>query len=341
MIGLLGATGYTGRVVAAELARRRLPHRLGARNPERLQELPTSDEAEKFVVDASDSARLDAFLAGVDALITTVGPFSRFGGPVVDAAVRNRVPYVDSTGETDFMTDVYLRHVHAPVALVPACGFDYIPGDLVAAVAAGELEGEVSEINVAYANALITPSRGTLRTATDQLGSIDAGSARTRRIAFPDGTRVAVELPWGEQLTVPRHVPGARVASMVVVPGPLAPVVERLAGPFVKAAGAVLRPIVERMPEGPPEQLRRRARFELLAEAIGPGGRAAVRCQGRDVYGLTARFMVEAADRLQRGEGLRETAGALAPGQAFEPVPFLDAVSGDSPSGSFTWERVA
>ena len=35
-IGVLGATGYTGRLVADELAARGLPHRSGARNPERL-----------------------------------------------------------------------------------------------------------------------------------------------------------------------------------------------------------------------------------------------------------------------------------------------------------------
>ena len=40
MIALLGATGYTGKLVAAELARRQLPHRLGARNPEKLATVP-------------------------------------------------------------------------------------------------------------------------------------------------------------------------------------------------------------------------------------------------------------------------------------------------------------
>src|SRR5204862_474303 len=107
VIALLGATGYTGKLVAAELTKRQLPHRLGGRSPEKLAALPS--DAERFVVDAGEPARLDAFLDGATALITTVGPFARLGMPVVEAVVRNQVPYVDSTGEQPFISDVYQR----------------------------------------------------------------------------------------------------------------------------------------------------------------------------------------------------------------------------------------
>ena len=57
-IGLLGATGYTGQLVADELASRGFPHRLGARNPERLGRLKQGGEAEPFIVDTGDPGRL-------------------------------------------------------------------------------------------------------------------------------------------------------------------------------------------------------------------------------------------------------------------------------------------
>src|SRR5207302_4168431 len=117
VIALLGATGYTGKLVATELAKRRLPHRLGGRSPQKLAALPS--DAERFVVDAGEPARLDAFLDGATALITTVGPFARLGMPVVEAAARNEVPYVDSTGEEPFVAEVYTRFAHAPVPIVP------------------------------------------------------------------------------------------------------------------------------------------------------------------------------------------------------------------------------
>jgi len=132
LLALLGATGYTGRLVAAELARRDRPYRLGARDRQRLAAVPRAAHGEAFVVDAGDPAGLDAFLHGVEVLINTVGPFSELGLPVVEAAGRNRVAYVDSTGEPGFMADVYRLFAGAAVPIVPACGFDYIPGDLAA-----------------------------------------------------------------------------------------------------------------------------------------------------------------------------------------------------------------
>ena len=112
-IGLLGATGYTGRLVADELAARGWPHRLGARNPERLGALKQGGEAEPFVVDAGDRGRLDAFCEGLDAVISCVGPFAELGMPVVEAVAAAGVPYVDSTGEPTFMSDVYDRFAGA------------------------------------------------------------------------------------------------------------------------------------------------------------------------------------------------------------------------------------
>jgi len=65
MIALLGATGHTGRLVAAELARRARPYRLGARDPQRLAEVPRAAQGEAFAVDATDPSGLDAFLDAV------------------------------------------------------------------------------------------------------------------------------------------------------------------------------------------------------------------------------------------------------------------------------------
>jgi hypothetical protein len=61
-----------------------------------------------------------------------------------------------------------------------------------------------------------------------------------------------------------------------------------------------------------------------------------VSCNGTDPYGLTARFLVEAA--VQLGDSAATAKGALAPAEAFEPVAFLDAVSGTEPD--FAWHRV-
>ena len=327
MIALLGATGYTGRLVAAELAGRGLAHRLGGRDPARLAALATGG-AEAAVVDATDPGRLDAFLSGTDAVITTVGPFARLGPPVVEAAVRNGVAYVDSAGEPAFVRAVYERFAGAPVPVVPACGFEFLVGDLAAAAAARALKG-VGEVVVAYELSGVLPSRGTVRSALEVAAS-SRPSPGAREVRFPEGARKGIAIPSGEEVTVARHLPGAAVRTVVVT----SPLLGAVLGAGSRVAGLVrplAGPLVDRLPSGPGEERRRKARFRVVAEARGEdGSRSSVACEGTDVYGLTSRLLVEAAVRV-RGAG----AGAQAPAQAFEAEEFLDAVSG----GGFAWER--
>jgi saccharopine dehydrogenase-like protein len=325
-VALLGATGYTGRLVAEELARRDRPYRLGARSADRLSRVPRARHGEAVVVDVHDPSRLDAFLRGAAVLINTVGPFTSLGLPVVEAAVRNGVAYVDSTGEPAFMAEVYRRFAEAPVPVVPACGFDYIPGDLAAALAARDLGGAVTEVGVHYEVNSMLPSRGTARSA---LGVMAQGpvAMRRRRVAFVDGVREAVEWPGGERVTVPRHVPSASVTVSMILPPLVGPGLEFGAAAMAWLA-PFLGPLVDLMPEGPPPGLRAMARYRILAEAIAGERRSAVVCEGSDPYGMTALFLVEAADRL-RGHG------AMAPAEALDPASFLNAVSSDR----FRWRR--
>jgi short subunit dehydrogenase-like uncharacterized protein len=334
IVALLGATGYTGRLVAAELARRGIEHRVGGRSVERLEAVPSSGA--RHVVDISSPTSLDAFLDGTEALITCVGPFSEHGMPVVEAAVRTRTPYVDSTGEPAFMAEVYRRFRAAETPVVPACGFDYIPGDLAVAVAVEELGARPDAIDVVYRLRGSKPSRGTARTAVGALGST---AFRPRRMVVegPNGPLSAIEVPWGEQVTVPLHQPGATVRTGLGAPdgfaraaafsAPLAP----LAGPLLRAAHPLLQRLVERMDEGPDDAARSKAESLVVAVAHAGGRSARVAVHCRDVYGLTARFLVEAALQVD-GKGAQATAEAL------RPRAFLDAVSGNDVNGELRWE---
>ncbi|GAC1443022.1 MAG: saccharopine dehydrogenase NADP-binding domain-containing protein [Mycobacteriales bacterium] len=334
LVALLGATGYTGRLVAAELARRGIEHRLGGRSADRLAAVASSGE--RHVVDLASPASLDAFLDGAEVLITCVGPFTVHGMPVVEAAVRTGTPYVDSTGEFAFMAQVYERFRSAATPVVPACGFDYIPGDLAAAVAVEELGGRADEVDVVYRLRGGKPSRGTARSA---VGALAAAAVTPRRIVVegPDGPLSAVEIPWGEQVTVPLHAPGAKVRSGIVAPdaftraAALAAPLAVLSSPLTRAATPLLNRLVDRMKEGPDEQTRGRAQALVLAEARSGGRSARVAVHCRDGYGLTARFLVEAAQTIT-GTGAMATAEAL-PARAF-----LDAVSCSDLNGELRWE---
>lgn len=333
-VALLGATGYTGRLVAAELTRRGVEHRLGGRSAERLAAVPS--QAERHVVDVGSPSSLDAFLDGADVLITCVGPFTLHGMPVVEAAARTRTPYVDSTGEFGFMAQVYERFREAPVPIVPACGFDYIPGDLAAALAVEELGGSADEVDVLYRLRQGKASRGTARSA---MAAVSSARLTPRRITMdgPDGPLSAVEVPWGEHVTVPLHVPGARVRSGIVMAdaatrvaaaaAPLAPLVQ----PLTRLGGPLMNRLVERLPEGPSAEVRGRAEALVVARATSGERSARVAVHCRDAYGLTARFLVEAALQV-------EGTGAMATAEALRPRAFLDAVTGEDANGALRWE---
>ena len=333
-IALLGATGYTGRLVAAELARRGVEHRLGGRSEERLAAVPSP--AERHVVDITSAASLDGFLDGADVLVTCVGPFTAHGMPVVEAAVRTGTTYIDSTGEFGFMSEVYARFRDAASAVVPACGFDYIPGDLAAAVAVEELGGSAASVDVLYRLRNGKPSRGTARSAAAAVGS---AALRPRRITMdgPDGPLSAVEVPWGEHVTVPLHVPGATVRSGIVMNdtvtrvaaaiGPAAP----LLAPLTRLSAPLLNRLADRLPEGPEEQVRSRAEALVIARAKSGDRSARVAVHARDAYGLTARMLVEAALQV-------EGTGAMATAEALRPRAFLDAITDTDANGELRWE---
>lgn len=316
-VGVIGATGTVGGLVARELERRGIDARLGARSPERIDAAAAGVRA---AVDVSDPQSLRTFLDGVDAVVNTVGPFEQLGMPVVEAAVELGIPYVDSAAETPFIRDVIERFRRAGTPVVPACGFDYLPGDLAAAVAAEHVGGACRAVEVHYDVRRMIPTGGTARSIPSLFEDGDPGEAR--RVRFLDGVRWAVEVPFGEVVLVPLHVPDATVTVTAAVP--------RLAASLLPAAvGALprLAPVLDRVPDA----FRRRGRFTILAIATADDRqRSGVAVVGRDIYGITARLLV-AASQAVTGEG------AMAPAEALEPETFLDAVRGADDHGELEW----
>ena len=87
-----------------------------------------------LVADSQDQASVDAVVSRTRVLLSTAGPFARYGTPVVDACVRLGTDYVDITGETPWMKEIAARYHHQAAGngtrIIPACGFDSVPSDL-------------------------------------------------------------------------------------------------------------------------------------------------------------------------------------------------------------------
>ena len=345
-----GATGFTGKLVAAELKRRGADFTIAGRSAEKLRPLAAElGEVPFTVAPLDDEAALRRLLEPAAAVIACAGPFIHHGEPVLAAAATTGTHYLDTTGEQPFMKMVFDaygdRAERSGAALVTGMGFDYVPGDLIAALVA-EGMGPLEEIVIAYRVSGFSATRGTMRSALEMMGGGDEqwrdGAWRPAprspdggRWDFgpPIGERRMLRYPAGEQITVPRHVETANVRTLLsgmVLPErlmPLLPVTMPVLGmalrtPLRRATG----PIIDRMPEGPSAEDRRRAHFTISAEAKGAGRSRRAAVSGPDVYGLTAATTVEGA--LRAADPGFDRSGALAPAQAFEPASFLDALAG-------------
>ncbi len=157
---LFGATSFVGRLTAEYLARAAPPEArvaLAGRSRERLQALQASlggraAEWPLLLADSTDAGSIAALAGGARVVATTVGPYRRYGLPLLEACARAGTHYADLTGEVLFMRETAERFdaiaAQSGARVVHGCGFDSIPSDLgvlllheaLTADGAGELE---------------------------------------------------------------------------------------------------------------------------------------------------------------------------------------------------------
>jgi len=139
-----GASGFVGKLICEYLIEEvidneRVRWAMGGRNQEKLEGIRAElGEAAKDVpivtADAADEAALEKLVKQAKVVLTTVGPYAKYGTPLIAACARHGVDYVDLTGEAPWvrnMIDTYEEDAKKSGArIVPCCGFDSIPSDL-------------------------------------------------------------------------------------------------------------------------------------------------------------------------------------------------------------------
>jgi short subunit dehydrogenase-like uncharacterized protein len=141
-IVLYGASGFVGSLTAGYLAEHAPPGAriaLAGRSRERLEATRSGLPAAAanwpiLVADSTDRAALAEMAASTTVLVTTVGPYARYGLPVVQACVREGTHYADLTGEVLFVREVADKFDVAAkksgARIVHSCGYDSVPSDL-------------------------------------------------------------------------------------------------------------------------------------------------------------------------------------------------------------------
>ena len=344
-IVLFGATGYTGRLTAEALVNRGLRPVLAARSRDRLESLAADlDPAlELAVADTARPESIAALLEPGDALITTVGPFARFGEAALEAAIAARATYFDSTGEPAFVRKVFERFgpaaERAGCGLVTAFGYDYVPGNLAAAIALRHASERPHRMDVGYfVTGRPSWSGGTIASLAGALAAPGFAFRDGRLVTEPNGRRLrsfelrgrrvsAISVAGSEHVSLPRLEPGLREVGVYLgFGGPLPRVLQGLSfptGTLARAplAGSALRALTARMSGGssggPEPEARARIGTHVVALAYDRGERplAEVGLDGQNPYAFTAALLAWGAERAA-DQGV-EGAGALGPVEAF------------------------
>lgn len=341
-IVLLGATGYTGRLIAERLVAAGSRPVLAGRSQDKLDAL--AERLGGLETAKADALRHNSVFALVregDVLVSTVGPFVKWGEPAVRAAIAASATYLDSTGEPAFIRKVF-EELGAPArrsgaVLLTAMGFDYVPGALAGALALEEAGEAAVRVDVGYFPAAGALSAGTRESlvgaALEDNHALRGGriarvraAARTRTFRVGGTERSAVSIGGAEPYTLARAY--ARLREADVYLGAPAPVARALqAGTFagslasrVPGVRGALRMTGERAAGllGSPEAgttSERRSRVVATAHDAGGLPIAEVQLAGPDPYAFTAGFMAWAARRAA-SEGVPGR-GALGPVDGF------------------------
>lgn len=339
---VFGATGYTGRKIVAELALHKLNFGIAGRSLSRLtalkQELGLPTDLPTLVADPTDSDSLAAlFQPSLKVLINCVGPFTRYGEPVVRAAVEAGVHYLDITGEQQYIARIIDKYdvlaKQRGCAIIPACGVEYALTNWLAALVAHNRE-PLDEIWTGTAIRQVKVSRGTLLSLFAILGEPGFGwqagrrvsrraASVTRKIDFPApfGTLEALWAPFGEMLTIPRHIQVRNMQSFFSVGNSTVKTLAAFA-PFLPLISKIMRAVLQPFAKSPDIAKPEESVFALVAEGVNAQGKRRAQLVGKNVYELTGTLVVWCAEQLC-SPTFAQT-GVLGPAQAFDPQTALD-----------------
>ena len=138
-----GASGYTGRLICEYLREFHVPFVAAGRDKARiasaLDHVPGIDTVEHEIVEvAHETGPLTELFSGASVVCNTVGPFSEYGGEVVEACIEAGCHYLDTTGEQDWLItcdDTYGARMAAKgLLLSPGIAQMYTTGEIAASV---------------------------------------------------------------------------------------------------------------------------------------------------------------------------------------------------------------
>jgi short subunit dehydrogenase-like uncharacterized protein len=200
-----GATGFTGSLVAEYLLAHygvggSLSWAIAGRNEDKLAALrnelgPEAESLPGIVADSFDEEKLAAMATNTRVVISTVGPYAKYGSPLVAACVAAGTHYCDLAGEAQWIRQMIDQHHDAAASsgarIVHCCGFDSVPMD----IGVWFLQQEAKERHGAYCDSIAMfvkatrggPSGGTIASVLNLIKEARADRNVARVLGDPYG----------------------------------------------------------------------------------------------------------------------------------------------------------
>lgn len=333
---IYGANGYTGRLITHEAVALGLRPVVAGRSAEAIAPIAEALGLERRIFSLDSAAGLDEGLHGMTAVIHCSGPFSRTSAPMVAACLRNRVHYVDITGEISVFEAAAARDAEARergVMLLPGAGFDVVPSDCLAVHLKQKLPA-ATRLTLAFRGGKHL-SRGTATTVVENLpngtfirenGALRTAADEQREVDFGNGpTRVQL-ISWGDVATAYYSTGIPNIKVYTPVPKALQTLLP-LARAFrpVIASGPVQRFLKGRIQAGPPgptDEQRARDFSQLWGEVSDEqGNRVEARLAGPEGYTVTMLTALIIVQRILAGNA---PVGFQTPAKAYGPELVLE-----------------
>jgi short subunit dehydrogenase-like uncharacterized protein len=210
---IYGATGYSGKLIVERAVKVGMQPLIAGRSEDKVVALAKQHDLEYRVFSIDMLADSDALISQMDLVLNCAGPFSQTAEVMIQACLKQQAHYIDITGEIDvfeYAAGLDEAAKERGVVLCPGVGFDVIPTDCVAAKLK-EMMPDATHLTLGF-DSRSGFSPGTAKTSVEALpngGKVRKDgeiitvplAAKTRKIDFGGGEKLAMTIPWGDVST--------------------------------------------------------------------------------------------------------------------------------------------
>ena len=290
---IYGSYGYTGQLIVERALKEGLRPVLAGRNEKKLRLQAEQSKLDCRVFSLRDSAKLDAALLEVDAVLHCAGPFIHTFRQMAEACLRTKRHYVDISGEVtgfEALASMDARAKESGIMLLPGAGFDVVPSDCLAAHLKQRLPS-ARQFRLFLRGVGAGVSRGTAKSAIENMhrqGLIRRDGQlvqvppawNVRERDFGRGYTKVVSVGWGDVSTAYYSTGIPNIEAYFAFPETVIKLLRlmRVIGPLLynRVAKSMLKALIDLLLKGPKEESRKRASAIFVGEVIGQKGEHAV-----------------------------------------------------------------